>query len=85
MACGCAVVSTATCMIPEIIEHGKNGMISNDPVQLREFLLTLLADEDMARELGANAQRTILEKYALPFFVENWNNLFHSTIRNYKE
>jgi hypothetical protein len=85
MACGCAVVSTATCMIPDIIEHGKNGMISNDPAQLKEFLLTLLADKDMAKELGANAQRTILEQYTLSLFVENWNNLFHSTIRNYKE
>ena len=85
MACGCAVVSTATCMIPEIIEHGKNGMISNNPAQLSEFLSTLLTDEDMAKELGAQAQRTILEKYALSIFVDNWNNLFHSTIRDYKE
>jgi hypothetical protein len=30
MACGCAVVSTATCMIPEIIKNGENGFISND-------------------------------------------------------
>ena len=85
MACGCAIVSTATCMIPEIIEHGKNGMISNDPNQLRKFLEQLLQDGEMAKELGENARRTILEKYTLPLFVDNWNNLFHSIVGNYKE
>ena len=85
MACGCAVVSTATCMIPEIIDHGKNGLISNDANDLRAMLESLLKNPDMARELGKNAQKTIREKYNLTQFVENWNNLLYSTIRDYKE
>ena len=85
MACGCAVVSTATCMIPEIIEHGKNGMISNNPSELKQFLLQLMQDEEMARELGANAQRTMREKYSLQSFTNKWNDVFYSTIKNYKE
>ena len=85
MACGCAVVSTETCMIPEIIDHGKNGLISNDPNTLRSMLETLLNNPDMARDLGENAQKTIREKYNLASFVDNWNNLFYSTIREYKE
>ena len=85
MACGCAVVSTATCMIPEIIEHGVNGMISNDPKELKSFLQQLMSDEDMAKELGENAQRTIQEKFNLNYFADKWNSLFYSTIKNYKE
>ena len=85
MACGCAVVSTSTCMIPEIIEHGKNGMISNDPNKLRKFLEELLQNDDMAKELGENAKRTISEKYNLNSFVTKWNDVFYSTIKNYKE
>ena len=85
MACGCAVVSTETCMIPEIIKHGENGLISNDPQQLKKHLDTLLKDEEMAAELGKNAQKTIQEQYSLPSFVDNWNNLFYSAIREYKE
>ena len=65
MSCGCAVVSTATCMIPEIIENGKNGLISNDPQELRGFLELLLKDKDLAKELGDNARKTIVEKYNL--------------------
>ena len=62
MACGCAVVSTATCMIPEIIQHGYNGLISNDPRQLRSYLESLLNNEQLAKEIGANARKTIAEK-----------------------
>ena len=85
MACGCAIVSTETCMIPEIIEHGKNGLMSNDPKTLRSMLKTLLEDPDMAHSLGQNAQKTIREKYNITQFTENWNNLFYSTIEKYKE
>jgi len=84
MACGCAIVSTANCMIPDIIENGKNGLISNDPQELRGFLQLLLKDEDLAKELGDNARKTIVEKYNLEKFVDNWNNLLHSTVNNYR-
>ena len=72
-------------MIPEIIEHGKNGLMSNDPEELRGFLVKLLEDEGMTKELGKNAQDTIRKRYNLASFVDNWNNLFYSTIREYKE
>ena len=84
MACGCAIVSTANCMIPEIIENGKNGLISNDPQELRGFLDLLLKNEDLAKELGANARKTIVEKYNLKRFTDNWNKLFYSTINSYR-
>jgi hypothetical protein len=84
MACGCAIVSTANCMIPEIIEHGKNGLISNNPQELRQFLELLLKDESAAKELGQNAVKTIQEKYNLERFVDNWNNLFYSTVNEYR-
>ena len=85
MACGCAVVSTATCMIPDIIEHGKNGLISNDPKELRSFLEMLLNNEDLAFKLGQEARKTICERYGLASFVNNWNNLFYDTIENYSD
>jgi len=84
MSCGCAIVSTATCMIPDIILHGYNGLISNDPNELRYFLNRLLNDEEKARTLGDNARKTIEQKFNLKRFCENWNNLFYSTIEEYK-
>lgn len=84
MACGCAVVSTDTCMIPEVIQHGKNGFLSNDSNELRSFLELLMKDEKLASEMGQEARKTICEKYNLDRFVENWNNLFYDTLEGIK-
>lgn len=81
MACGCPVVSTATTMIPSIIEHGKNGFISNDPNQLVEYVKTLLADVDMREQMGKEARKTVVEKFSLSSFVDNWNTLFQEVIK----
>tara|TARA_Y100001973_G_C5203928_1_gene339939 strand:+ start:2257 stop:3324 length:1068 start_codon:yes stop_codon:yes gene_type:complete len=83
MACGCAIVSTDTCMIPEIIEHGKNGLLSNDPNELRQFLLMLMNNEELAKKLGEEARKTMVEKFNLERFVQNWNDLLYDTVENY--
>lgn len=76
MACECAVVSSATCMIPEIIENGVNGFVSNDEKQLREYLQTLLHDPNLAREMGAKARETVLQRFSKDKFLNGWNQLF---------
>lgn len=76
MSCGCAIVSSNTCMIPDVIEHGYNGLISNDPNELRKFCLHLLNEPEYARELGANARKTIIDRYNVNTFVDNWNEVF---------
>lgn len=78
MSCGCAVVSTATCMIPEIIKNGYNGFISNDEQELRSYIQKILTDDNLRIELGNNARKTILESFSEEKFVSDWNNLFNS-------
>jgi hypothetical protein len=85
MACGCAIVSTATCMIPEIIKNGENGFISNDPQELKKYLELLLSDDELAEKMGNNARKTIEERYNLNLFCESWNDLLYSTIEKYEE
>jgi hypothetical protein len=80
MACGCAIVSTATCMIPEIIQHGENGLISNNPNELKKYCQELLDNPSRARELGLNAQKTIKEKYNLNQFINKWNTVFEEVL-----
>lgn len=76
MSCGAAVVSTATCMIPEIIDHGYNGFISNDEKELRQYLEMLLSDQKLASQIGQNARQTIVERFNLDKFVSKWNTVF---------
>ena len=85
MACGCPVVSTENCMIPEIIEHGVNGFMANDPNELRNYCIQLLNDPELARKMGAAARETIVSKFSMPRFIDNWNNLLYKTIGEYNE
>lgn len=80
MSAGCAVVSTNTCGIPEIIEHGVNGLISSNQQELRKFLEELIHNDKLAQELGANARKTILEKCSLTRFVQEYDEAFRSVL-----
>lgn len=80
MACGCAIVSTATCMIPEIIEHEKNGLISNNEDELRYYCELLLNNPDRAKTFGERARETIEKKYNIEKFKNSWNNAFNKVL-----
>jgi hypothetical protein len=81
MSCGCPVVSTATCMIPEIIENGVNGFISNDENELRSRLEYLLYNKDFAKQMGQKARETIQTKFPENVFVDKWNSIFDHAYR----
>jgi glycosyltransferase involved in cell wall biosynthesis len=76
MACGCPVVSTATCEIPNIIKTGVNGFCSNKNDDLKDYINYLLDNPDKAKEMGEKARQTILEDFSLTKHIENWMNLF---------
>lgn len=80
MSVGCPVVTTATTTIPEFIEDGVNGFITNDPKTMRERLENLIKDHDMALEIGAAGRKTILEKFGEQTFINKWNQIFEKVI-----
>lgn len=85
MASGCAVVSTNNCMIPEIIQHGENGLLADTADELRSSCQYLLDNPSKARELGEAAKKTMQDKFNLQRFVDDWNNLLFSVIDNYRK
>ena len=80
MACGLPVVSTNNCMIPEIIEHGVNGYLSNDPQELISFCNELLSDNERAAEMGAKAKETVRKCFNMERFVSDWNLHFKEVV-----
>lgn len=80
MACGLPVVSTDNCMIPEVIDHGVDGFLSNDPGELRGYCELLLGDEELAKKMGAAARRKIIERFSLDRFVADWDGLLQRTV-----
>lgn len=76
MSCGCAIISTGTCMIPEVIQNGINGLISNDLDEIRKYCELLQEDDDYVSYLSENARKTIVEKYTAERFVQDWEAIF---------
>lgn len=76
MSCGCAVVSTSTCMIPDVIEHGVDGFLvsPNNPEKAVKYLQTLLNDKDMAAEFGKKAREKMMSMFSIEEFVKQWND-----------
>ena len=67
MACGCALVASATAPVVEVIEDGVNGLLFDffDADALADKVGVLLADPASHTAMRAAARATIVEKYDL--------------------
>lgn len=83
MACGCCVVSTRTCMIPEIIEDGQNGFLADTPQEMRQLCKALLKDPAACRTAGHAARKTIEERFSLSRFVRRWQDIFAGAVGSF--
>ena len=84
MACECPVVSTATCLIPEIITDGNEGFISNNESVLRDSLLKVLSDPQLAQTMGKKARECVLSNFSESMFLSRWNDLFYQVKEVFK-
>lgn len=75
MSCACASVSTATCMIPEIIQTGQNGFISSNIDELCDFISLLLENDDLANEVGEEARKTVVKDFNKKQFTNTWSKI----------
>lgn len=80
MACGCPVVTAATCEIPKIIKDGENGFCSNDKEYLKERLIWCLENQEKAQEMGLRARETILKDFSLEQHLLGLDNIFNEVI-----
>lgn len=83
MACGCIPISTNNCMIPEIIEHGKNGLLGDTPDELYGHCRSVMMDDDLAKSLSYAASTTIVNKFNINQFTQQWNENFENILFQY--
>ncbi len=81
MATGMPVVSLANKTSP--IRNGENGYTSEDTTVLRERAQALLKDGELARELGAEARRTVADDFSVEAFVARWNEIFEACLQRH--
>jgi len=67
MAAGLPVVATSVCGIPEVVEHGRNGLLvpPRDAVALASAICRILGEPELADRLAKEARATIEQKFAV--------------------
>ena len=83
MQAGVPVVAFAVGGIPDVLQHGVNGLLAppTDTAALTRQLDTLLAEPKLAAQLRDNAKRTQQERYDLKALAERWSQLYIHTAR----
>ena len=69
---GRPVVVTRAGGMPEIVEHGHNGLLAEnrDPASIAEQITRMLGDKDLRRRCVANGLRTVRERFSVDTLVE---------------
>ena len=79
MAFGVPVVATRAGGLPEIIDHGVNGLLvrSGDTGELADAIIRLLKDQPFARRLGENGHRRALRDFQVTTHLSRNLDLYH--------
>jgi glycosyltransferase involved in cell wall biosynthesis len=64
MAAGKPVVASPVGANAQVVQHGVNGFLANTTGEWTQALLTLAADPELRRGMGAEARRTVEERYS---------------------
>jgi len=87
MALGKPQVVTATNVLPEIIEQGKNGFIvpAKDPQTMAEKLSRLIENQELRFQMGKQARQIAENKYSYQVLVEKTMQVYDRVIRKYRQ
>ena len=80
MTIGMPVVALATTALPDVIQDGVNGFVSQDPETLIARMRALLDDPELARFIGERGRRTARERFGLTRFGAAWTDALHAAM-----
>jgi glycosyltransferase involved in cell wall biosynthesis len=66
LACETPVIATNIGAIPEVVQHGKNGLLipTNDAIKLAESIQYLLDNKDVRVKFGREGRKFVLENFS---------------------
>ncbi len=75
MMSGLTTVSMNNHDVDLFIKNGINGFYSNDPEELREYLLYLLKNPDINKKIGMEGRRTSLDLFNYDRYLGSWKSV----------
>ena len=70
MSAAVPVIASNVGGLPEVIRHGENGLlVANDEAAISSAIRQLLDHPDQARQIGAAARRTVIERFTVDRMV----------------
>ena len=67
-------------IVPQIVEHGVDGFISDDAGEISSIIRELLLNTKLARYISRNARKKILSRFGKHLAVEQWATFFRSEV-----
>lgn len=83
MAAGLPVLGN--CHPSSPIQHGKSGFLSDDPQTLHSYARKLLADRDLAQDMGQEACRTVMERFSQEAFRQSMLRSIETARRKHRQ
>ena len=82
MSSGAGIIATEVGGIPEVIEHGKEGILISpeDPTALAGAIAELLKDRELRVKLSVNAYKKVKEKYSIEVYIKNILEFYKSLL-----
>jgi glycosyltransferase involved in cell wall biosynthesis len=79
MITGCPTVYTARGAGPELVDHGRTGLLidPDDPVAIAEAIVRLLRDPVLAHSVGENGRREAMARFSIPVLARQ-NEAFYA-------
>ena len=82
MLMGKPAVVTPVGGVPDVIKNGVNGIVLRERTadQLAEGLMTLLADEDLARRMGEQGRKCVESEFSARRMAERYESVYRECI-----
>ncbi len=82
MACGLPVAATRVGGIPEVVEDGVSGLLSEprDPEGLAENIVKILRDSELRVSLGRSARKTVEKSYSIESVAKSYEQIYRNML-----
>ena len=81
------VVATKVGGIPEVVVHGRNGLLvePENPRQMADALNSVLDDPEMARRMGERGRELVVKEFSPKALVDNYMEVYRELTREVSE